>query len=126
MSQGRTATDYLRDMLAHTQQAQTFVAGMTFEQFQADAKTQAAVLWSLSIVGEAAARMPDDLRTRYASVPWAAIIGMRNRLIHAYSGTSLQIVWDTVQRDVPTLILQIEQVLTDLAQPDEGSNDDDQ
>jgi uncharacterized protein with HEPN domain len=117
VSKGRSSTDYLRDMLSHAQQAQAFVHGQTFEQFVADDRTQAAVLWSLSIIGEAATRIPDSLREQYTSVPWAPIVGMRNRLIHAYPNTTAQIVWDTVQRDLPDLITQITQMLSDLSPP---------
>jgi uncharacterized protein with HEPN domain len=125
MSRERTYTDYLRDMLAHAQQAQAFVQGMTFEQFAADARTQAAVLWSLSIIGEAANRIPDSLQNQYPGVPWAPIVGMRNRLIHAYPTTNVQIVWDTVQRDLPGLIAQVAQMVQDLAQPETEADDTD-
>lgn len=45
----------------------------------------------------------ESLRTQHPEIPFAEIIGMRNRLIHAYFGVDLEIVWKTVQDDLPTL-----------------------
>ena len=62
----------------------------------------------ITILGEAASRVSEAAREQLPAVPWDEIIGMRNRLIHAYFDVNLDIVWETVQNDVPRLISLIE------------------
>ena len=62
----------------------------------------------MKIVGEAAARLTIETREAYSNVPWQEVTGMRNRLVHAYLDIDLQVVWDTVQRDLPVLIAHLE------------------
>ena len=65
----------------------------------------------VEIVGEAAARISDDVRRRYPQVPWRDIVGMRHHLIHAYYDVNLDIVWQTVTEDLPPLINSLEDIL---------------
>ena len=64
---------------------------------------QDAVLRQLSIIGEAASRLPEEIRQQYDELPWKQIIGMRNVIIHEYSDVNISRVWDTIQTDLPTL-----------------------
>jgi uncharacterized protein with HEPN domain len=93
--------------------AQKFLAGMTYEQFAADEKTAFAVVRCLEILGEAARKIPEFIRTRYPQAPWREMTGMRDVLIHDYFGVNLRVVWNTVQKDLPPLKLQIEQIIAD-------------
>jgi uncharacterized protein with HEPN domain len=93
----------LLDIRLASERILAFVAGMTFESFASDIKTQSAVLHQLLIMGEAAKRLSDSLRSRHPSIPWAEIAGMRDRLIHGYDNVDLQEVWDTATIDVPSL-----------------------
>jgi uncharacterized protein with HEPN domain len=63
------------------------------------------------VVGEAAAQVSDDLKQTHAEIAWAVIVGMRNRLVHAYFDTNYETVWRTVNEDLPRLILQLAAVL---------------
>ena len=65
----------------------------------------------VEIIGEAAAHITDDTRERYPEIPWISIVGMRNRLIHAYFDVDLDRVWDTVIDDLPPLVLELEKIL---------------
>jgi uncharacterized protein with HEPN domain len=66
-------------------------------------KTVRAVELNLIIIGEAASRIPDDIQATYSEIPWSFMKAMRNRLVHAYFNVDAQILWDTVQDDLPTL-----------------------
>jgi len=66
---------------------------------------------SLEIIGEAAKQIPNAIRQKYAHIPWRAISGMRDRLIHAYFGVDYEIVWDAVINKVPELQQEIEHIL---------------
>ena len=67
----------------------------------------------IEIIGEAAARTGQDTRERYPQVPWAQIVAMRNRLIHAYFEIDLDQVWKAVTEDMPALAAQLEKILTE-------------
>ena len=70
-----------------------------------------ALIKSIEVVGEAAARTSTETRAKYPAVPWVDVIGMRNRLIHAYFDIDLDRVWDTVTVDLPPLITVLEQIV---------------
>jgi uncharacterized protein with HEPN domain len=62
----------------------------------------------LEIVGEAASRMPLEERIRYPDIPWAEIVGLRNRLIHGYDSVDFDILWQILSKDLPPLIEALE------------------
>ena len=78
----------LRHMLDHSREAVAMVAGKTREDLDADRKLNLALVRLLEIVGEAANRTPADERAQYAQIPWAQIVGLRNRLIHGYDSVA--------------------------------------
>lgn len=65
----------------------------------------------LELIGEAANGITSDFQEKYSNIPWKAIIGMRNRLIHGYFDIDLDIVWETVNRDIPLLKKEIKRVI---------------
>jgi uncharacterized protein with HEPN domain len=115
MTVPREFLDYLGDIRDAVVKARQFVAGMTYEQFAADEKTAFAVVRCLEIIGEAARKIPEAVRTRYPQVAWREMTGMRDVLIHDYFGVNLRVVWNTVQNDLPPLKPQIEQIIADNA-----------
>jgi len=77
-----------------------------------DRKLVLALIKSIEIIGEAASRITKECRENLAKqIPWPNIIGMRNRLIHAYFDINLDILWKTVTEDIPLLIDNLEKVL---------------
>jgi uncharacterized protein with HEPN domain len=63
------------------------------------------------VIGEAAARLPSDLKSRYPGVPWSRIVGFRNVAVHAYFSVQWPTVWTTATEDAPALRPQIEAIL---------------
>lgn len=117
----RVYTDSLRDILAASEQAQQFVAGMDLAAFLSDVKTQFAVIRALEIIGEAARHIPTAIRRRYPQVPWADMRGMRNVLVHEYFGVDAQVLWRTVQEDIPPLSIEIRKILDEMLGPQSDS-----
>ena len=67
-----------------------------------------AIVKAIEIIGEAASQVGPSIRAQLPNIPWPAIITMRHRLVHAYFDVNLDIVWSTVQDDLPELLAQLE------------------
>jgi uncharacterized protein with HEPN domain len=105
---------YLTDIVAAADAITSFIADLdTGDDFYRDLKTQSAVTQKLIVIGEAAARLSPDFRDRHPQIEWPDIIAFRNILVHAYFSVQLEIVWETVLRDVPELRRQVAQILAD-------------
>jgi uncharacterized protein with HEPN domain len=103
--------DYLDQMLTAANDARRFIDGMSKEDFLADKRTQQAVVMSLVIIGEAAARIMDkhsQFVADHSEIPWRGMRGMRNRVTHGYFDIDLNVVWDTTKTALPDLVLQLE------------------
>jgi uncharacterized protein with HEPN domain len=101
----------LRHMLAHASEAVTLVAGHSRADLEHDRTLQLALVRLLEIVGEAAAHVPSQVTTQYPEIPWAQIVGLRNRLIHGYDTVDLDIVWSILTDDLPPLVAQLRRLL---------------
>jgi len=88
--------------------------------FEQDEMLQVWFLWHLQIIGEAARAVPEEVRRLAPEIPWPEIIGMRNVLVHGYFGIDRDIVWNTVQQDVPRLRAALETLLKKLEGQDHG------
>lgn len=113
MSTGRVYLDYLQDMYESAEKALQFVGEMNFQQFAEDDKTTFAVIRALEILGEAAKKIPEEIRRQYDDVPWREMTGTRDVLIHEYFGVNLAVVWRTVQEDLPPLLEKLRKILND-------------
>jgi len=98
----------LLDILRAARLALEFREGLDKAAFLTDVKTQAAVLHELLVLGEAAKRLSAGFREEHPDVPWKAIAGMRDRLLHGYDDVDLDLVWKTVDEDLPVLIGHLE------------------
>lgn len=107
----REFLDFLEDILDGMNKAEALLEGVSFSQFEADFRINFAVIRALEIIGEAAKRLPEDLRQRYPDIPWKGMAGMRDRIIHGYDNVDLQIVWDVVKRDIPQIKPKVELIL---------------
>jgi uncharacterized protein with HEPN domain len=86
------------------------------DPFFADGKTQDAVIRNIEIIGQAVKGISDDTRALDTAVPWRQIAGMRDKLIHEYFGVDLALVWDVVERELPSLRLRLESLCQRLAE----------
>ncbi len=98
----------LRHMLDASREAVGFAKGRSRADLHADRGLQLILTRLLEIVGEAANKVPQATRDLYPEIPWSAAIAIRNRLIHGYEDVDLDIVWQTVNEDLPKLIRALE------------------
>ncbi len=111
---GKEYGDYIQDILDSITDIDEFTEGMSFEEFLSDKKTVNAVIRSLEVIGEAAKKIPDTLRDKSQDIPWKKIAGMRDKLIHEYFGVDLDIVWKTIQDEMPSLRDAVEALQRDI------------
>ncbi len=103
---------YLVDILDAARLALSYVEEVTREEFLRDVQRQDAVIRRIEIIGEAARRLSEDIRTALPNLPWPEMVGLRNMLIHEYGDIDLDIVWDTLQIDLPPLVHDIGRYLS--------------
>lgn len=111
MSSNRGISDYLVDILDAIADLHAFTADITFDDFCADRKTINACIRSLEVIGEATKKIPPEVRQQKPSLPWQAISGMRDKLIHEYFGVDLAIVWQTIQHDLSSFEQAVSELL---------------
>jgi uncharacterized protein with HEPN domain len=102
----------IRHMRDHALEAVQMLGSATLEQLRANRQLQLALVQLIQIVGEAASRIPDDLRRAHPQVPWQLAADMRNKLVHGYDVIEYAIVFDTVQQDLPLIVHQLDAILT--------------
>ena len=97
----------IRHMAEAGQEAIAFTRGVSREGLATDRKLALALVRCIEIIGEAASNVSQDCRERHQQIPWASIVAMRNRLIHAYFDIDLDRVWDTISDDLPPLVADL-------------------
>jgi uncharacterized protein with HEPN domain len=103
---------HLRDILESIDQINEFIRDMDFSAYQEDKKTQAAVERKMQILTEAVIRLEMDGPNTFSEIDWKAYRGMGNFLRHSYHRVSDEIVWNTVQDDLPLLKRVVERALS--------------
>jgi uncharacterized protein with HEPN domain len=103
----------LRDMLDHAGEAVELLGASTKEDLGNNRMMQLALTRLLEIIGEAANRVSANTKQKNADIPWSHIIGMRNRLIHGYDIIDYDLLWDTVNFDLPPLIQSLQKIIKD-------------
>ena len=109
----RIFIDYLNDILDSIINIRTFLEDMDFPAFEADLKTQYAVIRALEIIGEVAKKIPKEIKENYPYIPWRFMSGMRDKLIHDYFGVDTQVVWNTATEDILILEKEIKNLIDD-------------
>jgi len=101
----------IEDILTCIHNIHLFIAGMNSKSFVADLKTIRAVAFELTTIGEATRAIPDEVRKRYPEVPWGKMQDIRNVIIHEYFRMDEEIIWQTIQKDLPPLLPLLEDIL---------------
>jgi len=90
---------------------QNRVSDLSFNDFQANETIAKAVFYDFLIIGEAAINIPLEIQSRYPNIPWRVIADMRNVMAHEYFQVNQKIVWNTIENNLPQLMLQLEALM---------------
>lgn len=102
----------LRHMLDAAEEALSFARQRAKGDLNTDRMFSFALVRAIEIIGEAAARVSPETQHEHPEMPWSSIIGMRNRIVHAYFDIDVDRVWDTVTDDLPELIQRLRAILS--------------
>ncbi len=94
----------LLDIVRAGQLVLQFAQGLNREQLASDVLRQSAILYQISIMGEATKRLSREFREQHSEVPWDDVAGMRDIIAHQYDRVDLDIVWQVIQRNIPDLL----------------------
>jgi len=109
----RDARELLMDILEAIQRIEKYTREGR-EKFDADELVQTWVIRHLQIIGEAARKLPSEIKEKYPEVPWSKIIGMRHILTHQYFDIDEEVVWAVVEKDLIELKNQIQEIFQEL------------
>jgi uncharacterized protein with HEPN domain len=107
----RDDTVYLHHILDAIESIEEYTKGMSENEFLSDSMAHDAVVRQIEIIGEAARNVSDQFQNKYPKLPWAKMIGIRNKIIHEYFNVNFAIVWDTIKDDLPLLKKSIKKIL---------------
>lgn len=111
----RDEKERLQDILQSVTQIQ-YYSGYEKQNFEQNRLIQDAICYQLLIIGESVRNLPPELRQQYCHIPWPAIIGMRNILVHEYFAIDMEIVWSVIEQNLPNLKHEIEKILYRLSE----------
>jgi uncharacterized protein with HEPN domain len=103
----------IRHILDAAREAVAFSKGRSRTDLNSDRQLNLSLVRLLEIIGEAARGISTDFRKAHPDLPWKSMVGMRDKLIHAYFDINLDVVWETVTQDLPFLIIQLEKISAD-------------
>ena len=99
----RNDSVYLQHILDAIEQIEIYTSSKSYDEFLRERLIQDGVVRQLEIIGEASRKLSSEFREQQPEIPWQQIIGLRNRVIHAYFEINLTIIWEVIQNDLPSL-----------------------
>ena len=94
----------IRHILDAIDKIRVYTASVSLEAFSVNDLVVDAALRNFMVIGEATRHIPTHVTTAYPQIPWRLMQDMRNVVVHDYPNVSLQVVWETIQHDLPLLL----------------------
>lgn len=104
---------YLNDILDAILKIESYKKEQPFNTLLADPLRVDAITFNLLIIGEAAGKLPLDLREAHPQIPWRQVVGLRNVIAHQYFALDLEIIWDVVEKELPELRRAVKAMLAE-------------
>ncbi len=106
--------EYLYDIKESIELILEYVKDTSQNEFKNNQEKQDAVVNRMNVIGEASKNLSQEIRDNYPDIPWKRMAGMRDVLIHQYHGIDLEVVWQTINQDLPEVGQRIEQIIEEL------------
>ena len=113
----RSWRSLVRDMIGSSESALSYAEGLGKDEFLSAQLNYDAVLWNITLIGEAASKVPIAVTVAHSEIPWQEIVGTRHHLVHGYFRINQDIVWDIVDTHLPTLLPQLRDLLEAVEEP---------
>ena len=110
----REPTLLLTDICESIEKIKIYTLELTYQQFVDDSKTIDAVIRNFEIIGEAANRLPEEIKDKFPEINWFRLRGFRNRIVHDYMGIDYEIVWNIIKNDLEKLLTDIKEIIEKL------------
>jgi len=109
----RTSLHFLDDIKEASGKIKKYTAGMSYDEFLQDIKTQDAVIRNFEIIGEATKNLPADFKDRYPAVEWKQVAGLRDVMAHGYYRVDFEVIWEIIKVKLPGFSKDITKILKD-------------
>ncbi|MCL2814207.1 MAG: DUF86 domain-containing protein [Oscillospiraceae bacterium] len=103
----------IQRIINYINEVKEYVGSMIAEEFLQDRKTITACAFSVSQIGELTKEISSETQTKYDNIPWQAIRGMRNKIVHDYEHINLAVLWGTIEKSLPELKTNLEKILSE-------------
>jgi uncharacterized protein with HEPN domain len=113
MSENRPDVLLLFDILESIDKIEKYTREITFEQLMQDERTKDAILRNIQIIGEASKHIPEQLLTTHPDIDWSGVAGMRDIITHRYFRVDWNLLWTSIQEELPVLKAQITSLVRD-------------
>ncbi len=104
----------MRHILDAAREALSFISGKARVDLNTNRMLVLSLVKEIEIIGEAAGKISEETKNKYKAIPWLDMIDMRNHLIHVYFEIDLDILWDTVVKDIPPLVKELDKIVPPL------------
>lgn len=104
----------LQHILDAIQEIESYLVEVDFNTFMENSMMRFACIKQMEIIGEASNHINDETKSRFSSIEWAQIVGMRNVFVHEYFGIDAKIIWEIAKTDIPELKQKVLQILESL------------
>ncbi len=101
----------IQDIIESIEKIEQYLNGISLEMFKRNHMIVDAVVRNLEIIGEASNHIPEKIRSKYPTIPWHQMKGIRNILIHEYFGVDTETVWHSAKKHLPPLKNQLKEII---------------
>lgn len=100
----------VQKLIKYSEKLISYCEGYSYDEFVEDSKLVEACVFNLSQMGELTHMVDEGFKKNHSSIPWYAMYGLRNRIVHDYEGVNLSLVWEIIKGDIPELKKKLEAI----------------